>query len=56
MGERTTASTRRSYIARNQFGAFCTACGSSLSPDEDDWNECDTCGGEGIGEEADDAD
>jgi hypothetical protein len=36
-------------ITRNQFGAFCSACQSPLSCEEDDWDECDTCGGEGIG-------
>jgi hypothetical protein len=40
---------RRSCITRNQFGAFCSACQSPLSCEEDDWDECDTCGGEGIG-------
>lgn len=41
----------RSYIVRNEFGAFCSVCQSQLSIEEDDWDECDTCGGEGIGDE-----
>ena len=38
-----------SYIVRNQFGAFCSICQSSLSGEEDEWDVCDTCGGDGIG-------
>lgn len=45
-----------SYIIRNQFGAFCSVCQSALSTEEDDWDECDVCGGEGIGHERDDWD
>ena len=40
---------RFSYVVRNQFGAFCSVCQSHLSMEEDDWDECDACGGEGVG-------
>lgn len=36
------------YIIRNQFGAFCSVCQSPLGFEEDDWDECDACGGEGL--------
>ena len=36
------------YIIRNQYGAFCAVCQSPLSMEEDDFDECDCCGGEGI--------
>lgn len=39
------------HIVRNEFGAFCTSCGSHLGIEEDDWDECDACGGDGIGDE-----
>ncbi len=42
-----------SYILRNQFGAVCAVCQSHLSPEADDFNTCDTCGGEGFGEDGD---
>lgn len=41
-------------IIRNQYGAFCAACQSQLSLEEDDWDECDACGGEGLGEDDED--
>ena len=34
------------YIARNQYGAFCTVCGERMTQEEEDWDECDYCGGE----------
>lgn len=37
-----------SYIVRNQYGAFCSICQSQLSIEEDDWDVCDACGGEGF--------
>jgi hypothetical protein len=43
-----------SYIMRNQFGAFCTVCQAPLSLEEDDFDTCDVCGGEGFGGEEDD--
>lgn len=43
-----------SFIIRNQYGAFCSVCQSHLSIEEDDWDTCDCCGGEGIGGEDDD--
>lgn len=49
-----TTHIRRSYIVRNQYGAFCSVCQSHLSLEEDDWDECDTCGGEGMGGDDDD--
>ena len=42
-----------SYIVRNQHGAFCSVCQSQLSLEEDDWDTCDACGGEGIGDQDD---
>jgi rRNA maturation endonuclease Nob1 len=42
------------YIVRNQYGAFCAVCQSPPSMEEDDFDECDTCGGEGIREDDDD--
>ncbi len=44
------------YIIRNQCGAFCAVCQSHLSLEEDDWDTCDTCGGEGFPGEEDDYD
>ena len=45
-----------SYITRNQYGAFCSACGEGpLSIEEDDWDCCDACGGEGLGGDDSDA-
>ncbi len=38
-----------SHVIRTPFGPVCSACQSPLAPEEDDWDECDTCGGEGIG-------
>lgn len=46
-------SDRHSYVLRNLFGAFCAVCQSPLSMEEDDWDECDACGGEGIGDHYD---
>lgn len=44
-----------SYIVRNRYGAFCSVCGEGpLSIEEDDWDCCDACGGEGLGDDADD--
>jgi hypothetical protein len=43
-----------SYITRNEYGAFCSACGSHLGIEEDDWDTCDACGGEGFDIEGDD--
>lgn len=37
------------YIMRTRLGSFCTLCQSPLSIEEDDWDECDACGGEGVG-------
>ena len=37
------------YIMRTPWGPICTVCQSPLGWEEDDWDECDTCGGEGIG-------
>jgi|HubBroStandDraft_5_1064220.scaffolds.fasta_scaffold11950_9 hypothetical protein len=42
-----------SYIIRNQFGAFCSVCQSQLGLEEDDWDTCDACGGEGFESEDD---
>lgn len=39
------------YIIRNQYGAFCSVCQSHLSMEEDDFDTCDACGGEGFGED-----
>lgn len=36
------------YVMRNEFGAFCSVCQSPLGLEEDDWDECDTCGGDGL--------
>ena len=38
-----------SYVIRNEHGAFCSVCQSPLSMEEDDFDACDACGGEGIG-------
>lgn len=44
-----------SYVLRTPYGPICTVCQSPLGPEEDDWDECDTCGGEGLAcEEVDD--
>ena len=43
-----------SYVIRSQYGAFCSACQSPLGLEEDDWDVCDTCGGDGM--DADDFD
>lgn len=40
----------KSYIIRNEFGAFCSACQSPLGIEEDDFDTCDACGGDGIGD------
>ena len=40
---------RPSYVIRNQYGAFCAACQSHLTEEEDAFDVCDTCGGEGMG-------
>lgn len=44
------------YIVKNQYGAFCSVCQSQLSIEEEDWDTCDACGGEGIGGEAEEDD
>lgn len=36
-------------IIRNQHGAFCSACQSHLSIEEEDFETCDACDGDGIG-------
>lgn len=36
-------------IVRTQYGAFCPACQSLLSVEEEDFETCDACGGDGIG-------
>lgn len=36
-------------IIRNQHGAFCAACQSPLSIEEEDFEACDACDGEGLG-------
>lgn len=36
------------YIVQNEYGSFCTACGSHLSIEEEDWGVCDACDGEGF--------
>jgi hypothetical protein len=41
-------------IIRTQHGAFCPACQSLLSIEEEDFEDCDACGGEGIGGDLDD--
>lgn len=40
-----------SRITRNEYGAFCSVCQSPLSIEEDDFDDCDVCGREGIGNE-----
>lgn len=44
-----------SYIVHTPHGSYCSVCQSPLGCEEIDWDECDTCGGEGIwaDEEAD---
>jgi hypothetical protein len=42
-------------IIRTQHGAFCPACQSLLSIEEEDFETCDACGGDGIGADNDDA-
>ena len=37
------------YIVRNEYGAFCSVCQTHLGIEEDDWDCCDTCSGDGIG-------
>jgi len=49
MGER-----RSEYVIRTAHGAFCAACQSLLSMEEEDWGVCDACDGEGIGGDDDD--
>lgn len=36
-------------IIRTEHGAFCAACQSLLSIEEEDFGVCDACDGEGIG-------
>ncbi|WP_161600942.1 hypothetical protein [Teichococcus oryzae] len=43
-----------SHIIRTPHGAFCIMCQSPLSAEEEDFWECDACGGDGIGGEDDD--
>lgn len=40
-----------SYIIKNEHGAFCSVCQSHLSIEEEDWDTCDACGGDGIGDD-----
>lgn len=35
------------YVMHTPLGSYCTACQSILSDEEADWDECDTCGGDG---------
>ena len=49
-----TGNQRVSYITRNQYGAFCGVCQSLLTDEEDAFDTCDACGGEGIGEDDND--
>jgi len=44
------------YVMRTPYGAFCSVCQSPLGSEEDDWDECDACGGEGLDPEAEDED
>lgn len=37
---------RKSYVVRNEYGAFCSVCQSHLGMEEDDWDTCDACGGD----------
>jgi hypothetical protein len=43
-------------IIRTEHGAFCAACQSLLSIEEEDFGVCDACDGEGIGGDAEDDD
>jgi DnaJ-class molecular chaperone len=43
-------------IVRTEHGAFCAACQSLLSTEEEDFGVCDACDGEGIGCDEDDDD
>lgn len=42
------------YIVRSQYGAFCAVCQHHLGFEEDSFDCCDVCGGEGWPEEHDD--
>ena len=44
-----------SYIIRDQYGAFCTVCQSLLTAEEDEFDTCDTCGGEGFPDDDEDS-
>jgi len=39
----------KNAIIHNDHGAFCAACQSPLSIEEEDFGVCDACDGEGIG-------
>lgn len=41
------------YVIHTSQGSFCSVCQSVLSCEEIDWDTCDACGGEGIGEDDD---
>ncbi len=43
-----------SHIIRSQFGAFCAVCQHHLSLEEDGFDCCDVCGGEGWPDDDDD--
>lgn len=40
-----------SYIIHNRYGSYCTVCQAVLSQEEIDFDTCDACGGEGIGDD-----
>ncbi|MBN8243285.1 hypothetical protein JF546_09710 [Nitratireductor aquimarinus] len=42
-----------SYVIHAQYGSYCSACQSPLSMEEADFECCDACGGEGIGNDED---
>lgn len=41
-------------IIRTQHGAFCPACQSLLTIEEEDFEECGCCGGDGLGGDEED--
>lgn len=43
-------------IVHTAHGAFCAACQSLLSIEEEDFGVCDACGGDGLGCEDEDDD
>lgn len=44
------------FIIHTVHGAFCTECGAVLGQEEIDFDCCDCCGGEGLGDPDDDLD